>query len=167
MISICSIKGSAGSSTLALLTASSWPNRAVLVEADPVGGEFALTLAGPQGQVLPAKPSIAELALSAAQRMPSTERVWAAALETSAGAVVCGIPSAEPMGKVLREYGRHIAAMLAGEQDVIVDAGRLSPAAGAWRIQADLPRTRPRCRCLPPRTLSPWCFPIALSRCFG
>ena len=136
MISICGIKGSAGSSTLALLAASSWPRRAVLVEADPVGGEFALTLAGPQGQVLPAKPSIAELALSAAQRMPSTERVWAAALETSAAPVVCGIPSAEPMSKVLREYGRHLAAMLAGEQDVIVDAGRLSPDTAALPLLA-------------------------------
>lgn len=136
MISVCGIKGSAGSSTLALLAASSWPARAVLVEADPVGGEFALTLAGPQGQVLPAKPSIAELALSAAQRMPSTERVWAAALETSAGPVVCGIPSAEPMSKVLREYGRHLATMLAGEPDVIVDAGRLSPDSAALPLLA-------------------------------
>jgi hypothetical protein len=85
---------------------------------------------------LPAKPSLAELALSAAQRMPSTERVWAAALETSAGPVVCGIPSAEPMSKVLREYGRHLATMLAGEPDVIVDAGRLSPDTAALPLLA-------------------------------
>ena len=136
MIGICGIKGSAGSSTAALLAASMWPTRAVLVETDPAGGEFALTLAGPQGQVLPAKPSIAELALSAAQRMPSTEHVWAAALETSAGPVVCGIPSAEPMSKVLREYGRHLATMLAGEQDVIVDAGRLTPDTAALPLLA-------------------------------
>ncbi len=136
MISVCGVKGSAGASTLALLATSTWPTRAVLVEADPVGGDLALTLSGPQGQVLPAKPSIAELALSAAQRMPSTERVWAAALQTSAGPVVCGIPSAEPMSKVLREYGRHLAAMLSGEPDVVVDAGRLSPDTAALPLLA-------------------------------
>ena len=136
MISICGVKGSAGSSTLALLAAMCWPTRAVVVEADPAGGEFALTLAGPQGQALPAKPSIAELALSAAQRMPSVERVWAAALETAVGPVVCGIPSAEPMVKVLREYGRHLAAMLMGEPDVVVDAGRLSPGTASLPLLA-------------------------------
>lgn len=128
MISVCGLKGTAGASTFALLAAALWPTQAVLVEADPVGGEFALTLDGPQGQVLPAKPSIAELAVAAAQRMPSTERVWGAALETSAGVpVVCGIPSSQPMAHLLREYGRHLAAMLMGEPDVVVDAGRLSP----------------------------------------
>jgi hypothetical protein len=127
VISVCGVKGSAGASTLALLTRALWPASSVLVEADPVGGEFALTLAGPQGQVLPARPSISDLALSAAQRMPSIERVWEAALETSAGPVVCGLPSAQPMGNLLREYGRHLAAMLTGEPDVVVDAGRLAP----------------------------------------
>jgi hypothetical protein len=136
VISVCGVKGSAGASTLALLTSALWPTRAVLVEADPVGGEFALSLAGPQGQALPAKPSIAELAMSAAQRMPSAERVWAAALETSAGPVVCGVPSAHPMGNLLREYGRHLAAMLVGEPDVVVDAGRLAPDTAALPLLA-------------------------------
>jgi hypothetical protein len=127
VISVCGVKGSAGASTLALLTRELWPAPAVLVEADPVGGEFALTLTGPQGQALPAKPSISDLALAAAQRMPSIERVWEAALQTAAGPVVCGLPSAQPMGNLLREYGRHLAAMLAAEPDVVVDAGRLAP----------------------------------------
>ena len=127
MIGICGLKGAPGASTLALLTRALWPAQAVLVEADPGGGEFALTVAGPDGQALPAKPSISDLALSAAQRMPSIERVWEAALETAAGPVVCGLPSAQPMGNLLREYGRHLAALLAGEPDVVVDAGRLAP----------------------------------------
>jgi hypothetical protein len=127
VISVCSVKGSPGASTLALLTRALWPAPAVLVEADAVGGELALTLTGPQGQALPAKPSISDLAVAAAQRMPSIERVWEAALETAAGPVVCGLPSAQPMGNLLREYGRHLAAMLEGQSDVVVDAGRLSP----------------------------------------
>jgi hypothetical protein len=127
VISVCGVKGSPGASTLALLTRALWPAPAVLVEADSVGGEFALTLTGPQGQALPAKPSISDLALSAAQRMPSTERVWEAALETAVGPVVCGLPSAQPMGNLLREYGRHMAVLLEGQSDVVVDAGRLSP----------------------------------------
>lgn len=129
MISVCGLKGAPGASTAALLIASLWPESpAVLVEADPAGGEWALTLAGPQGQVLPAKPSIAELAVDAVKRVPSGEQVWASAIQTSAMvAVVCGMPSAQPMTQLLREYGRHIAAMLENEPNVIVDAGRLSP----------------------------------------
>jgi hypothetical protein len=136
VIGVCGVKGAAGASTLALLTRALWPAPAVLVEADPVGGEFALTLAGPQGQALPGKPSISDLALAAAQRMPSIERVWAAALETAAGPVVCGLPSAQPMGNLLREYGRHLAAMLVGEPDVVVDAGRLAPDTAALPLLA-------------------------------
>jgi hypothetical protein len=136
VISVCGVKGSAGASTLALLTSALWPTGAVLVEADQVGGEFAMSLAGRQGQALPSKPSIAELAMSAAQRMPSAEWVWAAALETSAGPVVCGVPSAQPMGNLLREYGQHLAAMLVGEPDVVVDAGRLAPDTAALPLLA-------------------------------
>lgn len=128
MISVCGVKGAPGASTAALLTAALWPrSSAVLVEADPAGGEWALTLEGPQGQVLPAKPSIAELAVDAVQRVPSGEQVWASAMQTSAGvAVVCGLPAAQPMTQVLREYGRSIAALLAGEPNVVIDAGRLT-----------------------------------------
>lgn len=126
MIGVCGIKGTVGASTLALLTRALWPAPAVLVEADPAGGEFGLTLSGPQGQALPAKPSISDLALAAAHQMPSLEQVWAAALATTAGPVVCGLPSAQPMGNLLREYGRPLAATLVGEADVVVDAGRLA-----------------------------------------
>ena len=136
MISICGVKGSAGASTLALIGAATWPAPAVLVEADPIGGEFALTLTGPAGQVLPGTPSIAQLALSAAQRAPSTDQVWAAALQTSAGAVVCGLPSAEPMTTLLRQYGRQLATMLAEERDIVVDVGRLSPDTAALPLLA-------------------------------
>jgi hypothetical protein len=62
--------------------------------------------------------------------------VWSAALETSAGPVVCGVPSAHPMGNLLREYGRHLAAMLVGEPDVVVDAGRLAPDTAALPLLA-------------------------------
>lgn len=136
MIGVCGLKGAPGASTLALLTRALWPVQAVLVETDPAGGEFALSLTGPQGQALPAKPSISDLALSAAQRMPSIEQVWEAALETAAAPVVCALPSAQPMGNLLREYGQHLATMLAGEPDVVVDAGRLVPGTPALPLLA-------------------------------
>lgn len=138
MIGVCGLKGAPGASTAALLTAALWPHsRAVLVEADPAGGEWALTLEGPQGQALPAKPSIAELAVDAVKRVPLGEQVWASALETSAGvAVVCGMPAAQPMTQLLREYGRQLGGMLATEPNVVVDAGRLTPDTGALQLLA-------------------------------
>lgn len=129
MIGVCGLKGAPGASTAALLIAALWPESpAVLVEADPAGGEWALTLQGPQGQVLPGRPSIAELAVDAVKRVPSGEQVWASAMQTTAGvAVVCGMPGSQPMTQLLREYGRHVAAMLANEPNVVIDAGRLTP----------------------------------------
>ena len=128
VIGVCGVKGAPGASTVALLTAAFWPQPAVLVEADPAGGEWALVLEGPQGQVLPAKPSIAELAVDAVKRVPSGEQVWASAMQTSCGvAVVCGMPAAQPMTQLLREYGRHVGSMLEAEPKVVIDAGRLTP----------------------------------------
>jgi hypothetical protein len=132
VISVCGLKGGPGVTTLGLLMLASWPSPAVLVEADPDGGALALRLAGPQGQVLPAEPSISDLAMDAATRtssdeVSSGELLWSRALQTSCGAVVCGLASAQPMTQLLREYARPLAALLGREENVLVDAGRLLP----------------------------------------
>jgi hypothetical protein len=60
MISVCGLKGAPGASMTALLTAALWPDSAAaLVEADAAGGEWVMTLTGPDGQVLPTKPGLA------------------------------------------------------------------------------------------------------------
>jgi cellulose biosynthesis protein BcsQ len=58
-------------------------------------------------------------------------------MQTSAGvAVVCGIPAAQPMTQVLQEYGRPMAALLAAELNVVIDAGRLTPDTPALHLLA-------------------------------
>lgn len=126
MLTIFGVKGSPGATTCALLTAALWPTQALLVEADPAGGDLALRLSGPSGQVLPRSPSIAGLAVepSGAQ---GWDRVWQSALQTRVGvSVVCGLVEAEPMGIAVRQHAQAMARRLAGTE-TIVDAGRLLP----------------------------------------
>src|SRR3954451_14652638 len=126
MLTVFGVKGSAGATTFALIAAALWPEPAVLVEADPAGGDLALRLTGRNGQVLPRTPSVAGLAVEAAASAGS-ERAREHAVQASVAVpVVCGLPEAEPMGKTVRQHARAMASMLHAS-DVIVDAGRLAP----------------------------------------
>jgi hypothetical protein len=46
------------------------------------------------------------------------------------------MPASQPMTQLLREYGRHVAAMLASELNVVIDAGRLTPDSPALPLLA-------------------------------
>ena len=52
VIAFFSAKGSPGTTTAAMLTASLWPGRALLVDCDPVGGDIGLRLSDPDGHPL-------------------------------------------------------------------------------------------------------------------
>src|ERR1700760_3341915 len=52
VIAFFSAKGSPGTTTAAMLTASLWPGRALLVDCDPVGGDIGLRLSDPAGHPL-------------------------------------------------------------------------------------------------------------------
>ncbi|TAM88226.1 MAG: hypothetical protein EPN43_08525 [Jatrophihabitans sp.] len=96
------------------------------MEADPAGGDLALRLSGPAGQVLPRSPSIAGLAVESPASL-GWDRAWHHAMQTSVGvSVVCGLVEAEPMGIAIRQHGKAMAQRLVGT-DTIVDAGRLVP----------------------------------------
>ena len=126
MLAVFGVKGAPGATTCALLIAALWPTQALLVEADPAGGDLALRLSGPDGQVLPRSPSIAGLAVEPAASA-GWDRAWHHAMRTSVGvSVVCGLVEAEPMGIAIRQHGKAIARRLAGS-DTVVDAGRLLP----------------------------------------
>jgi hypothetical protein len=135
MLTIFGVKGSPGTTTCALLIAALWPREALLVEADPAGGDLALRLSGPTGQVLPRSPSIAGLAVEP-PGTPGWDRAWHHALQTRVGvSVVCGLVEAEPMGIAVRQHAQAMARRLAATE-TIVDAGRLLPHTPAFPFAA-------------------------------
>ena len=116
---------SCGTTTLAVALAATWPagRKVILVELDPAGG----TLAASSGWG--AEPSLVTLA-AAARRTSDPEVIWAHCQRLPGGAAVLAAP-------VAAEQARSATRMLPGllgrldelDADVLVDAGRLDPAA--------------------------------------
>ena len=65
LIALCSDKGSPGTTTTALAVASAWSEPAIVVEADPYGGDLAIRLRTDSGGVLPETPTVLTLAAAA------------------------------------------------------------------------------------------------------
>lgn len=139
MICVVGSKGAPGASTLALLLAALWPGGAALVEADPAGGDAALRLTGPSGQTLPSEPNLTRLAVDTANDLtqPNLDWVLKAALQTAPGVpVVCGLTAAAAMAQTVSRYAPALAARLGALNEVVVDAGRLTPASAALPLAA-------------------------------
>lgn len=124
LIAVCSDKGSPGATTTALSLASVWSSPAVLVEADPYGGDLAVRLRTKSGAALPEAPTVLTVA-TAARTSGSSALVARYAqhvndqLSVVPGHLVAeqlsGVPDWEPF-----------AATLAGSTaPVIADLGRL------------------------------------------
>jgi hypothetical protein len=124
---LASAKGSPGVSTLAALLGRAWPDRVLVVEADPAGGDLAARLG------LAGEPSLVSLAILARSGL-DPERAWEHAQVLDRGrragspearVIVGPVGSAE--GRSLRPAWPPLAALLAGlPATVIVDAGRAS-----------------------------------------
>ncbi len=65
LVALCSDKGSPGTTTTALALAAGWPTPAVVIEADPYGGDLGLRLRTETGCVLPETPTVLTLATAA------------------------------------------------------------------------------------------------------
>jgi hypothetical protein len=123
---------SGGATTLAMALAGVLDG-AVLVEADADGGVLALRYG------LSREPGLVSLAAS---RQPPSEVIADHAQRLPGGmAVVVGPESAERATQLLRSAGQRIAGLLsgAGEVDLVVDIGRLSPSSPGTALAAAAP----------------------------
>lgn len=139
MICVFGGKGAPGASTVALLLAALHPSGGVLVEADPAGGDAALRLSGPSGQILPAEPNLTRLAVSTPTDLSGAgpDTVLRCALQTSTGVpVVCGLTTGEGMAQTMTRYAAPLAMRLSMMEDVVVDAGRLTAGSPALPLAA-------------------------------
>ncbi|WP_309114721.1 chromosome partitioning protein [Saccharothrix sp.] len=134
LVSVVSLKGSPGVTTFAVALAASWPSagRALLVEADPSGGDLAVRLGVPAALGL--------VGVAAAVRHGcDAEALWRHSRQLPGGlGVVVAPPDAEQASGALRALaeGVDVIRAAADQSDTVVvaDCGRMDPGSSAMAI---------------------------------
>jgi hypothetical protein len=124
VITIGSVAGSPGATSLALALAAAWPSRCLVIDADPDGGRLAARCD------VPVRPGLTELAGAARTGLNDAADVWRFAQRAPSGIdVVVAHPAAEQVASALRAASVPIADALArlDDTDVLVDVGRVRP----------------------------------------
>jgi hypothetical protein len=138
-IALVSAKGAPGVTTSAVLLAAVWPTPAVLVEADPAGGDLRSWYTDPQGE--PLRPELGVVSLLAAHT--PTGQISDRTLSGHAQLLPGGLPvlvgpSSPGQVEALRGPWPQLAAAIAANHgDVLVDLGRLTGAGAhdlAWPV---------------------------------
>ena len=135
LIAVCSDKGSPGATTTALALASAWSSPAVLVEADPYGGDLAIRMRTKSGAALPEAPTVLTVATAArTSASPALIARYAQRINDQLSVVpghlvaeqLTGVPDWEPFA----------AAVAASSLPVVVDVGRLHAASPLLPVAA-------------------------------
>lgn len=124
LLAVCSDKGSPGATTTALALASVWSSPAVLVEADPYGGDLAIRLRTEAGAALPEAPTVLTVATAArTSGSPALVARYAQHVNDQLS-VVPGHLVAEQLSGVA-DWEPFAAALAASSTPVVADLGRL------------------------------------------
>jgi MinD-like ATPase involved in chromosome partitioning or flagellar assembly len=124
VLTIGSVAGSPGATSLALALAAAWPRRSLVIDADPDGGRLAARCD------VPVRPGLTELAGAARTGLSDPGDVWRFAQRSPLGVdVVVAHPAAEQVASALRAASAPIADALLRLDgvDVIIDVGRVRP----------------------------------------
>jgi MinD-like ATPase involved in chromosome partitioning or flagellar assembly len=139
LVTVCADKGSPGATTAALALAAAWTTPAVVVEADPYGGDLAIRLRTSTGAALPEAPTVLTLATAArSSQDPDLVFRYAQRLNDQLS-VVPGHLVAEQMSGV-REWGPLASSLARTSTPVVADIGRahtgspLLPVAAAAQV---------------------------------
>jgi hypothetical protein len=121
-------KGAPGVTTAAVALAAVWPRPAVLVEADPAGGDLVYRLPGADGQPLGQDRGLLSLA-AAARSGPAAARLDGHLQRVAGGLDVLVGPAGPTQAAGMAPGWPAVAATLAAHPgaDLVVDAGRLGP----------------------------------------
>lgn len=125
-VALVSAKGAPGVTTSALLLAAVWPLAAVLVEADPAGGDLRFCLSGSDGRPLRADAGVVSLlAAHSLAGVVTDRRLLGHAQQLPGGLPVLVGPGSPAQTEALRGQWPQLAtAVAACQQDVVVDVGR-------------------------------------------
>lgn len=137
LVAVAGEKGSPGATTTAVALAASWPGPAVVVEADPAGGDLALRLRLPSGEALPPTPTVLTLAAAARAHPDDAQLVvrHASGMSDQMG-VIPGPMMSEQIAGIAGSWDALAAALACSQLDVVVDVGRLDTSSPAMPIAA-------------------------------
>ncbi len=127
LIAIGSDKGSPGTTTTALALASAWRTPAVVVEADPGGGDLGLRLRTARGEVVPETPTVLTLLTAArsAQESGEPDVVGRYALEINEQLAVVPAPLLAEQLAAVPNWSPLVDVLHAGSAAHFLDVGRL------------------------------------------
>ena len=130
-IVFCSLRGSPGVTTLAVLCAARWPGPCVLLEADMAGGVLAHRYGLPAGP-----PSLMSFAVAARHEM-TEEAIWSACRQLPDG--VAAVIASEKPEEVRRGLEQLSLSSAPNSPDLLIDGGRLlmDGSYGISRLEAD------------------------------
>lgn len=115
-IVFCSLRGSPGVTTLAVLCAARWPNPCVLLEADLAGGVLANRYGLPAGP-----PSLMSFAVAARHEL-TEEAIWSACRQLPDG--VAAVVASEKPEEVSRGLEQLSLSSAPDSPDLLIDGGR-------------------------------------------
>ncbi|GAB3469085.1 hypothetical protein AB1207_21445 [Kineococcus endophyticus] len=147
VVTFLSAKGSPGVTTTALLATALWPRPALLLEADPAGGDVAARVLAADGGLLDTSRGLLPLLTAARRGLDAASVVEQAQPVAGGSRVVLGLSGPEQAAAAGRGWAALAAAVaeLSGPSaadgdlrstDVLVDAGRV----GAAPVHLDLLR---------------------------
>jgi hypothetical protein len=134
LVAVCSDKGSPGATTTALAVASAWSGPAVLVEADPYGGDLAIRLRTKSGAALPEAPTVLTLAVARTSGSPALVTRYAQRVNDQL-LVVPGHLVAEQLSGI-PDWAPFAASLAASTVPVFADLGRIHAASPLLEVAA-------------------------------
>jgi hypothetical protein len=123
LVAVCTDKGSPGATTTALALSAIWPEPAVMVEADPCGGDISMRIHGRAGW-LPDTPTVLTLAVNADTDPDPTVVTRCSHQIGDRLRVVPGCLVAEHASRIAN-WDSFAAALANSEVPVLVDVGRV------------------------------------------
>lgn len=137
LVCVCSDRGSPGVTSTALTLAATWPERAVLVEADASGGDLGIRMRHPSGAVLPPTPTLLTLAAAARAEPTNPHLVAQTAVAISERlAVIPAHLAAEKASGISGCWEALARALACSDVDVIADVGRIHAGSPTMPIAA-------------------------------
>ncbi len=135
LISIASVKGSPGVTSTALALAAMWPRPAVLLEADPSGGDLAYRCKAAHGGPVAANKGLLQLAAAVRGGLPGAGVVVDEAQLLACGVnLVQGVTRAGQARAFSALWPTIATACVDAEVDVIADLGRLDRASAVMPL---------------------------------
>jgi hypothetical protein len=137
ILTVCADKGSPGVSTVATALGVVWPGERVLLEADPSGGDAALRMRTPQGELLARQPNVRALSVDA-RSGPLPSSLLSYAQQTSLGLPVIAATDmrTEDLALISKQWPAVAAAASQWQGTVIADLGRLQEDSASGAVAA-------------------------------